>query len=95
MAETDVSILDFTTASVLTPSDLLYFGVVDTGVTEGYNDAKAPLSLLASSMLNSFEYTQDLTTSAKTIIGAINELKSDIPADIENVVFPVVQGGNE
>ena len=95
MPETDASILDFSTAQALTPSDLLYLGVVDTSVTEGYNDANAPLSLLASSLLNSFEYTQDLTTTAKTIIGAINELKSDIPADIENVVFPVVQGGGE
>ena len=84
----DVSLLDFTTASELTASDLIYVGVVDTGVTEGYNDAKGTLGDIATAFVNSFSYTQALQTTAKTIVGAINEINSNMPADIENIEFP-------
>ena len=84
----DVSILDLQTAQAIGPSDLLYVGVVDTGVTEGYNDAKGTLGDIATAFVNSFSYTQLLQTTAKTIVGAINELNTNMPADIENVEFP-------
>lgn len=84
----DVSILDLQTAQAIDPSDLLYVGVVDTGVTEGYNDAKGTLGDIATAFVNSFSYTQALQTTAKTIVGAINELNTNMPADIENNEYP-------
>ena len=84
----DVSILDLQTAQTIDPSDLLYVGVVDTGVTEGYNDAKGTLGDIATAFVKAFYFTQDLQTTDKTIVGAINEINSNMPADIENNEYP-------
>lgn len=93
----DKSLIDFDAATQLSPTDLLYIGVTDQSVVAGFKDGRTTLSIIANALLNSFGYQQDLETTDKTIIGAINELKEDMPSVIENVVFPVpqAQGGNE
>lgn len=75
MPDVDVSILDFTTATVLTSSDLLYLGAYDS-VGDEYNDRKTTLTTLANGLLNTFEFPLLLDTTSKTIIGAINEIAS-------------------
>lgn len=91
----DVSLLDFSITTVITPSDLLYIGVVDTSVQEGYNDASVMLSTLGAALLNDFSYPLLLETTSKSIIGAINELNANMPSDIENTVFPIEEEQEE
>ena len=91
----DVSLLDFTLTTTITPSDLLYIGVVDQTVQEGYNDASVMLSSLGAALLNDFSYPLLLETTSKSIIGAINELNANMPSDIENTVFPIEEEQEE
>lgn len=57
---------------------LLLGDFVDLDAQSGYTTYKASVSDIGEVILEDIEYTQDLQTSDKTIIGAINENKSVI-----------------
>ena len=46
--------------------------------TSGYKTYALEASEIADKMLNSFQYTQDMQTTDKTIVGAVNELETEI-----------------
>lgn len=71
------SIHEFTTGQV-EATTLLLGDFVDLDAQSGYTTYKASVSDIGEVILEDIEYTQDLTTVDKTIIGAINENKSVI-----------------
>ena len=66
---------DLTTASILSEDDLLALSKVDAQSASGYMSYKTTLYAIALYVTKLANYTSDLTTSNKTVIGAINELK--------------------
>lgn len=71
------SIHEFTTGEV-EATTLLLGDFVDLDAQSGYSTFKMSVSDLGEVILEDIEYTQDLQTVDKTIIGAINENKSVI-----------------
>lgn len=71
------SIHEFTTGEV-EATTLLLGDFVDLDAQSGYTTYKASVSDIGEVILEDIEYTQDLTTVDKTIVGAINENKSVI-----------------
>lgn len=93
MPEFNKKITEFDAITQSAPSDITPVVVADSGVTSGYANKKITEGNRAKSYVNSFEYTQELNTTSKTICGAINEIFDLIPSVIEETVFPVVGGG--
>lgn len=71
------AIHEFTTGEV-EATTLLLGDFVDLDAQSGYTTYKASVSDIGEVILEDIEYTQDLATVDKTIIGAINENKSVI-----------------
>lgn len=71
------SIHEFTTGEV-EATTLLLGDFVDLDAQSGYTTYKASVSDIGEVILEDIEYTQDLQTVNKTIVGAINENKSVI-----------------
>lgn len=71
------SIHEFTTGEV-EATTLLLGDFVDLDAQSGYTTYKASVSDIGEVILEDIEYTQDLQTVDKTIVGAINENKSVI-----------------
>lgn len=71
------AIHEFTTGQVEVTT-LLLGDFVDLDAQSGYSTFKMSVSDLGEVILEDIEYTQDLTTADKTIIGAINEQQSVI-----------------
>lgn len=82
MADTKLSQLPSTDALALTA--LILLSTPDTSDPTLLVSKKIVATDLANSLLNFFEYTQELTTQTKTIIGAINEIKADAGASIDD-----------
>lgn len=73
MAQDDIKLSELTTVQALGTS-LLFVAIVDQQSASGYLSGKITIEDLANIANNSVEYASQLTTTAKTIIGAINEL---------------------
>lgn len=71
------AIHEFTTGEV-EATTLLLGDFVDLDAQSGYTTLKMSVSDLGEVLLEDIEYTQDLQTTDKTIVGAINENKSVI-----------------
>ena len=71
------SIHEFTTGEV-EATTLLLGDFVDLDAQSGYTTYKASVSDIGEVILEDIEYTQDLQTTDKTVVGAINENKSVI-----------------
>ena len=71
------SIHEFTTGEV-EATTLLLGDFVDLDAQSGYTTLKMSVSDIGEVILEDIEYTQDLKTTDKTIVGAINENKSVI-----------------
>lgn len=74
MADKKISELTVVTSASINDFMLLN---VDQGL-DVYESSQVSVSDLADSLLSGIEYTTELETNAKTIIGAINELKAVI-----------------
>lgn len=72
----DYRISDLTTVSAISDADLMELSAVNTASDTGYSSMKMPITALASKLLGGTQYAADLQTAAKTIFGAINELKN-------------------
>lgn len=71
------SISQLTSAPNLNSSTLVLVSFVDNTTTPAtITSYKASMSSVASLLLNSINYSTELDTTAKTIIGAINELEA-------------------
>ena len=68
-------ISDLTTASAVADSDLLEVAKVDGNSSSGYMSYKETMSAIAIYITKLATYSNDLNTTDKHIIGAINELK--------------------
>lgn len=71
----DYRISDLTTVSAISDTDLIELSVVTPASDTGYSSMKMTIAALASKLLGGTQYAADLETAAKTIFGAINELK--------------------
>ena len=69
-------ISQFATASSVEANTLLF--VSTPNQNNGYDSEKVSAGELGEALVNDFEYTQDLSTVDKTVVGAINENKSVI-----------------
>ena len=73
------TISSLTAISVSEPlgmNDLVEVARVDAQGETGYSSRKATIKQLAEEILNDIQYTSELDTTAKKIIGAINELNA-------------------
>lgn len=66
------SIHEFTAATI-DDSTLVLVDVPDEGAESGYITGQCSTTNLGNLIVNDIEFTQDLQTTAKTIVGAINE----------------------
>jgi len=78
---------DITTIAIseLTPTnasatDLIEVAEVNGGSPTGYASMRTSLTSVANLVASGIQYSNDLETTDKTIIGAINELKGMIEA---------------
>lgn len=78
---------DITTIAIseLTPTnasatDLIEVAEVNGGSLTGYASMRTSLTSVANLVASGIQYSNDLETTDKTIIGAINELKGMIEA---------------
>lgn len=76
MADLDRSISQFPAASALDPSDLLFLSAEDLSAASGYQSKKLDAGTIAQNILSSFEFPLLLNTTAKNVIGALNEFKA-------------------
>lgn len=75
MAEQDMKISDLTTVSEVAASDLALATIADPNNEGSYLSRKITFGNLATSILNVFSFPLLITkTTAKTIIGALNEI---------------------
>lgn len=88
MAELDKKISALTSVNTISAGDLALATVEDSETPGTYNSRKITEGNKAQCYLNVFEFPLLLNTTAKSIVGAINELVDAIPSDIENVEFP-------
>jgi len=88
MAEQDKKISELTSVSSISASDLALATISDPDNVGEYLSRKITEGNKATSYLNTFEFPLLLNTTDKSIIGAINELNDNMPADIEDVEFP-------
>ena len=76
MADLDRSISQFPAASALDPSDLLFLSAEDLSAASGYQSKYIDAGTLAQNLLSSFQFPLLLNTTAKNVIGALNEFKA-------------------
>lgn len=72
----DYKISDLSNVVEISNNDLVEISAVNTSSQTGYSSVKATITQLANKIVNNILYSADLVTTAKTIIGAINELAS-------------------
>lgn len=77
MAEGDIKLSELSTAESLTNAALLYIAIVDAQSDTGFGERKVTTEALGVLLNNSIVYASYLTTSNKSVIGAINELAKD------------------
>jgi hypothetical protein len=74
MPETTYRISELTAIDTINNGDLVEVSTVDSNSESGYASRKASMTDLGNKLNNSIEYSTDLETTDKTIIGAINEI---------------------
>lgn len=67
---------DLDTAASIGGNDLTALAVENSQSETGYSSKKVTMNQLGSALNNGIEYTSELQTTSKKIIGAINELKA-------------------
>ena len=77
---TEITIPELETASSITSTDLMEIAKVNSSADTGYDSKKISATMLGNFVAGDLEYQSDLQTTAKTLIGAINELKAAIDA---------------
>lgn len=75
MAEQDKKLSEMPTASSITASDLEYLAIADEQSDTGFSSRKTTTADKARAYLQIIEFPLLLNTTAKNIIGAINELE--------------------
>lgn len=90
MANQDVKVSALQSASTLSTNDLSLETVVDELSETGYTSKKITEGAKASQYLESFTFS-NLTTEAKTIVGAINEAATTGGGGIENFEITFVE----
>lgn len=73
--ETDIMLSEMSSAEALAGTSLLYVAIVDALQASGYGSRKTTAEDLSNLINNSIQYA-GLNTTAKTIIGAVNELEA-------------------
>lgn len=74
MAEVDKKLSEFSTAQSISGNDLELLAVVDQESATGFSSRKVTAQSKAEAYLNAFYFPLLLNTTAKNIVGAINEL---------------------
>lgn len=77
-----IKVSQMTAATDIDAGDLVYLSVEDLTSASGYSSRKDTAGNLAAAFLNGFEFPLLLNTSAKTIVGAINELAAGASAAV-------------
>lgn len=72
----DYKISDLTTAGAITNNDLMEISTVNSSSETGYSSVKATMTQIANKIANGVQYSADLETTAKTLVGAINEVNA-------------------
>ena len=76
----DFRISDLPTSADFNNLDLMEISQVDENSLSGYTSVKKTMNELGDKLNNSIEYSIDLNTTDKKVIGAINEINSKITA---------------
>lgn len=69
----DMKISELSSVASLNNGDLIEVSQVDELSPTGYSSMKASMTDVGNKVNNNIQYTQDLDTTSKTVIGAINE----------------------
>ena len=88
------SIHEFPSEQNVTANTLLLIDKPNQSASSGYDTEQSALSVIGKAIVDLLEYTQDLDTTDKTIIGAINEIfasaggsaNANIAADFDTTV---------
>lgn len=70
----DYRISDLTTIGIVSNDDLMEISAVNQASESGYSSMKIPMTTLADKIVIGIQYASALQTTAKTIVGAINEV---------------------
>ena len=91
----EYAISDLTLSSGITNNDLMEISTPDTSSETGYSSVSATVIQMATKMLKAIQFTSDLNTTDKTIIGAINEILASGGASIMyGTTAPTAQQGS-
>lgn len=71
----DYKISDLNSVATISNDDLMEISAVNVSAPSGFSSFKATITKLADKFLNGVQFASDLHTTAKTVIGAINELE--------------------
>ena len=80
----DFRISDLPTSASFNNLDIMEISQVDENSATGYTSVRKTMNQLGDKLNNSIEYSVDLSTSDKKIIGAINELNAGA-TDVTNL----------
>lgn len=72
----DYKISDLSNAVEISNNDLMEISAVNSSSDTGYSSVKATMTQIAEKIANDVQYSADLETTAKTIVGAINEVNA-------------------
>ena len=92
MPETTYRISELTAISTINNGDLIEVSNVDANSESGYASRKATMTDLGDKLNNGIQYSTELNTTDKKVIGAINEvagkwLSSTLAASATSLVF--------
>ena len=92
MPETTYRISELTAIGTINNGDLIEVSNVDANSESGYASRKASMTDLGNKLNNGIEYSTELNTDDKKVIGAINEvngtwLSSTLSAGSTSIVF--------
>lgn len=74
-------ISDLPTSASFNDADIMEVSQVDNDSPSGFSSVKKTVLDIANKILKNINFTSDLNTTDKTVIGAINEVDGDIPAN--------------
>lgn len=74
-------ISELPTSASFNDADIMEVSQVDNDSPSGFSSVKKTVLDIANKILKNINFTSDLNTTDKTVIGAINEVDGDIPAN--------------
>lgn len=77
----DFKISELPSSASFNNGDLIEVSQIDAQSDSGYTSVKKQMTEVGEMINNGIEYTSGLNTTSKKIIGAINEVNSNIPAN--------------